>query len=223
MPTLTLSNADPATLRADAVVVGVHSGPDGPALAAGAGGIDEALEGRLTGALPALQVTGKAGKIASLPTFGATAAAVVITVGLGEPADSSYDPEALRRAAGAGVRAAAGQQRVTVALPVEGRESLRAVCEGAMLGAYAFTRYRTSSLDKAQTPVSAITVVSTERRAKPISRNRLRSWDVGEKKIEEEKAETKKNHPATRASCISSSRYCEPCLKFYGSISDQDQ
>ncbi|MEP6464582.1 MAG: leucyl aminopeptidase [Frankiaceae bacterium] len=170
MTTLSLSNADAATLRADVVVVGVHSGPGGPTLAAGATLVDEALGGRLSGALSALQVTGKAGETATLPTYGATAAAVVVTVGLGEASGSGDDAEALRRAAGVGVRAAAGQQRVAVALPVAGRESLRAVCEGAMLGAYAFDRYRTTSLDASSTPVSAITVLSGERKTKPVAR-----------------------------------------------------
>ncbi len=170
MTSLTLSTADPATLRADVIVVGVHIGSGGPALAPGADGVDAALDGRLTAALTALHGTGKAGECTTVATFGATAAAAVIAVGLGEPADPGYDPEVLRRAAGVGIRAAAGHDRVAVALPAQDRESLRAVCEGALLGAYSFDRYRTSSRDPAKSPVSAITVVSPQRKVRPVGR-----------------------------------------------------
>jgi leucyl aminopeptidase len=176
MTTLTLSGADAATLKANVIVVGVHSAsggpsaPGGPTLAAGAAAVDEALGGRLTLALAALRVTGKAGEATTLPTYGTTTASAIIAVGLGEPTTAGYDPEVLRRAAGVGIRAAAGHQRAAVALPVDGLEALRAVCEGALLGAYRFDRYRTSSLDFDQTPVSAITVVSAERKAKSVAR-----------------------------------------------------
>lgn len=170
MTSLTLSTADPATLRADAIVVGVHCGSGGPTLAAGADGLDAALDGRLAAALPTVHMTGKIGDTATVATFGATTAAAVIAVGLGERVDSGYDPELLRRAAGAGIRAAVGRKRVAVALPVADRESLRAVCEGAMLGAYAFDRYRTSSRDAGRTPVSAVTVISALPKVKSVGR-----------------------------------------------------
>jgi leucyl aminopeptidase len=165
----TLSSADAATVKADVVVVGVHSGSDGPTLASGAAGIDDALDGRLTGSLAALQVTGRPGETATLPTHGATSAAAIITVGLGERLADGYDLEDLRQAAGVGIRASAGHRRATVALPVDGPKALRAVCEGAMLGAYSFDRYRTTSRNPGKTPVSAVTVVSAERRAKPVA------------------------------------------------------
>lgn len=168
MTTLSLTDADAATLKADVVVVGVHSSSGGPVLADGAGPLESALDGRLAGALAALKMTGKPGETAVLPTFGATVAAAVIAVGLGDP-DPTGDPEGLRRAAGAGVRAAAGHAKVALALPVPSQEALRAVCEGALLGAYSFDRYRTTSL-KGQAPVSVITVVCAERKVKRVGR-----------------------------------------------------
>ena len=76
----------------------------------------------------------------------------IIAVGVGE--DPSAD--VLRRAAGAGVRAAAGLDAVTVAFAHETVGELEAICEGALLGAYAFTAYKTAK----NAPVSEITVLS---------------------------------------------------------------
>ncbi|MFC5369992.1 leucyl aminopeptidase [Arcanobacterium bovis] len=78
---------------------------------------------------------------------------LVFAVGLGtEP-----DLDELRQIAGVGIRAAAGLEEVTVALPHSTNAELEAISEGALLGAYDFTRYR-SDADK---PVSTINIHST--------------------------------------------------------------
>ena len=156
MTTLALSDAPVETVDTDAVVVGLHKGPDGPVLAAGAEGVDTALGGRLAETLALLGAEGSPSEVTKLATLGATTAPVVVGVGLG-PADD-VTPEKLRRAAGAAIRALAGTPRVTVALPADGAETLRAVAEGSLLGAYAFTTYK-SSPDGRRAPVRAVTVV----------------------------------------------------------------
>ncbi|EST34934.1 hypothetical protein N566_17990, partial [Streptomycetaceae bacterium MP113-05] len=95
--------------------------------------------------LETLGATGAEGEVTKLPApSGKLKAPLVVAVGLGEAPEkkSSYDPEALRRAAGAAARALSGKGAAGFALPVDDVESLAAVAEGALLGAYSFTSYR---------------------------------------------------------------------------------
>ena len=136
----------PREAPADAVIIGVIQGPDGPVLAPGAGDVDEALGGRLAATLAALGATGAQDEITRIVSGGALPARVIVAVGLGAPSGQEpADPEALRRAAGAGVRAAAAGQagHVAISLPAGDAAQAEAVALGALLGRYAFTRYRT--------------------------------------------------------------------------------
>ncbi|GAA2912894.1 leucyl aminopeptidase [Streptosporangium fragile] len=142
----------------DALVVGVHTGPDGPRPAPGAEGLDEALGGRLAATLGGVGVKGKAGEVSKIPTFGALTAPLLVVVGLGDAPEGDYDAEVLRRAAGAAVRALAGTARVALALPAAGAEQAGAVALGGLLGAYSFTKYRTTGDTTA--PVDELTVLS---------------------------------------------------------------
>jgi leucyl aminopeptidase len=151
--TLALTDAPLDSVNADAVVIGLHTGGT---LAPGAEDLDAALDGRLAETLRLLGARGEALEVTKLATLGATAAPVVVAVGLGDPA--RITPETLRRAAGAAVRALAGTARVALALPTDGAGTLRAVSEGALLGAYDFTAYK-SSLDGRPKPVTAVSVV----------------------------------------------------------------
>ncbi|AXE26104.1 leucyl aminopeptidase [Streptomyces globosus] len=144
MTALTLSTAGAATLRADALVVGVAKGPKGPVVAAGAEAVDKAYDGRLAAVLDALGATGAEGETTKLPSPDGLKAPVVLAVGLG-PApdeDESFDEEALRRAAGSAARALHGTKKAAFALPLEDASAVTAVAEGALLGAYAFTSYQ---------------------------------------------------------------------------------
>ena len=108
--TLSISTSAPRTIDADAVVIGVIKGPDGPLLAPGAADLDEALGGGLAATLATLGGTGQAEEVTRLPARAPVAAAVIAAVGLGPAsaggadAGGSFDPETLRRAAGAAVR-----------------------------------------------------------------------------------------------------------------------
>ncbi len=156
MTSLSLSSASAAASKADAVVIGVAQGPKGLVLAPGADSVAEALGKALLPALAGLGATGRAEQVVRLATLGATAAPVVVAVGLGPLAagdgdsDGAYDGELLRRAAGAAVRDLAGSGRVALSLSMSGGDvaaGVRAVGEGALLGAYSFGRYRTAAGD----------------------------------------------------------------------------
>nr|WP_206067061.1 leucyl aminopeptidase [Nonomuraea sp. FMUSA5-5] len=149
-----MNSADPVSVDTDALIVGFRPGQDGPVPAVGAESLDAAFGGKLAASLGAVAFTGKAGELAKLPTFGAIAAPVLVAVGLGD----SPAPEGLRRAAGAAVRSLAGTARAVLALPAGTPEEAEAVALGGLLGAYAFTRYRTAGEQKA--PVADLTVVS---------------------------------------------------------------
>ncbi|MCF6525810.1 leucyl aminopeptidase [Streptomyces sp. JJ36] len=146
MSALTLSTSSAATLRADAVVVGVAKGARGPVLAPGGEAVDEAFGGKLAATLETLGAGGGEGEVTKLPAPGdGLKAPLVLAVGLGEAPekpDAAYEPEALRRAAGAAARALAGNAKAGFALPVGDAAAVAAVAEGALLGAYAFTAYR---------------------------------------------------------------------------------
>jgi len=160
---ISLARSSPATLRTDAVVVGLRPGADAPVVAAGGEEVDAAFPGGLARAATALGATGKAGEVTKMAGLGVLRAPVVVAVGLGEPASdptAGAEHEALRRAAGAAARALTGTASVALALPAHDAATAAAVAEGALLGAYAFQRYRTASLDPRRAPVEAFTLLS---------------------------------------------------------------
>ncbi|HET6878036.1 MAG TPA: leucyl aminopeptidase [Jatrophihabitans sp.] len=127
--------APPTAPRADAVVVGIRSTPDGYRLIDGAEPIDAALGGRLHDALRALGASGRSDEVLKIPTLGLADFPLVVGTGFGSDDES---PEAARRAAGAALRALTGQRRVHLAI----ERFPAALAEGALLGAYAYTSYK---------------------------------------------------------------------------------
>jgi leucyl aminopeptidase len=158
--TISLSSTSAADLRADAVVIGVGSGPKGVVLTAGAKAIDAAAVGKLATVLASMGATGKAEEITKLPKSGTVKAGVIVVVGLGEPQGrAGYSAESLRRAAGAATRALAGTRSVALALPADTLDEVSAVAEGALLGAYSYLRYRTNG-SAPPAPVETLTLSS---------------------------------------------------------------
>ncbi|KQY47776.1 leucyl aminopeptidase [Cellulomonas sp. Root137] len=156
--TVSLTSQDLARLAVDALVVAV-SQQDGAAVVLGAERLPKELRAQLADAA-ALGITGAADEVRRLPGTGLAATVLVLT-GVG-PADK-VTPEVLRRAAGAATRELAGTARVAVALPADDVASVAAVAEGALLGAYSYTRYRASEAAK-QAPVAAIQIVTAHPR-----------------------------------------------------------
>src|SRR5215472_3921331 len=156
---LSITGSSPDKIDADAVIIAVCAGPDGPQLAPGAKDVDDALGGTLESALAALGATGEAGEVTKIPTAGRLAAPLVAAVGIGDPegGDAAIDPETLRRAAGAAVRAVASprgngqarQRRIALALPARDEAETEAIALGALLGGYTFQRYRSDPAEPA--------------------------------------------------------------------------
>ncbi|HEU5033808.1 MAG TPA: leucyl aminopeptidase [Mycobacteriales bacterium] len=166
MTALSLTKTPVTEVKADAVLIGLAAGSRGPVLTADGAAVDKKFRKRLLPALVALGATGKAGEVTQLATMGAITAPALVAVGLGPaPAKGAgFDPETVRRAVGAGMRALAGRNRVATALAsVNGSEAvadLRAVCEGMLLGGYGFNRYRSSASARPATrPVGTALVV----------------------------------------------------------------
>ena len=158
LPAVTIADATgtEALDTADVVVVGVLAGANGPRLARGAAAVDAALGHRLTAALKSLGATGRAGEVFKIPTLGLARFGLVIATGLGK----EQTGEAVRRAIGAALRAAT-HPRVHVALeaPVD------AVTEGALLGSYAFTDYKTGKGGPAARKVTITAAGSSSEKA----------------------------------------------------------
>ncbi len=173
MTSLSLSSSPAASAKVDAVVIGVTRGPKGLVLAPGSDSVASALGKGLLPALTGLGATGKAEEVTRLATLGATTAPVVVAVGLGDlPAKgTAYDAEVLRRATGAAVRALAGSRKVAVTLAAVGPDvaaQVRAVGEGALLGAYAFSRYRTTDVKHRKEPVADVVLVVPDAKDKAL-------------------------------------------------------
>jgi leucyl aminopeptidase len=149
MTILTVSTSTAASLPADAIVIGVAQGPGGLVPAPGG----EAVLGAVGATLQALGATGAEGEAVRVPSPAGFAAPVVLAVGLGDGS------EALRRAAGVAARTLAGAGRVALALPAATAEAAEAVGLGGLLGAYAFTAYRTTGDAKA--PVGELTILTS--------------------------------------------------------------
>jgi len=134
-----------APLTADVVVVATVSTADGVALADGAAGVDAALGGGLLAALRAVEATGRADEAIKIPTLGNGPVPLVVATGLGPGRPDTLEPEAVRRAVGAALRGLRSAGRVAVAIGTGTDPDLIAAgCEGALLGAYRFTRYKTT-------------------------------------------------------------------------------
>jgi leucyl aminopeptidase len=142
--TITLSKSDAAGVKTDAVVIGVVKLGGAVTLPAGTESLNAAYGGKLVEVLSGLGATGKSGEVTKVPGPKTGKSANLIAVGLGEAHDGALKTEDLRAAAGTGVRAAKTSQSVAFALPTPDADCVRAIAEGALLGRYAFTAYKSS-------------------------------------------------------------------------------
>jgi leucyl aminopeptidase len=145
--TLLTSQSTPTATDADALVIGVFQGADGPVPDVDIDDID------LMAALTALGAAGKAEEITKIPTTGRLAPALVVAAGLGAAPGAAQDPAErraylgrLQRAAGAAARelTSGRPRRIAIALPAGEPDEAEAVALGALLGSYAFRKYRTT-------------------------------------------------------------------------------
>jgi leucyl aminopeptidase len=150
---VTLVKPEAVGAAADVLAVPVFAGPE---LGPGAEEAVAALDAPLTPLLEARGFTGKAGEALAVPTLGRLPAATLLLVGVGERAKA--DAEALRKAAAALVRHAAGTRKAVTtlpqALPADPAAAVRAVTEGALLAAYRFDKYKRAASDGSQPPAA---------------------------------------------------------------------
>jgi len=126
MVTISLSRLAPAAARNDVLVIGIRDPKSDTGFAA---------------AREAMGFTGEPDQIVTFPAGDLARARMVVAVAVPKKPTA----EQLRRLAGAGVRAALGAKAKSVALAFEpvDVDELQAIAEGASLGAYAFTTYKT--------------------------------------------------------------------------------
>lgn len=150
MTTLKISDG---LVKDDILVVGLShkSGKGGLLIESG----DLALDTKaLVASLNDLGATGKEDEVIKVP--GTTTRLIVFT-GLGKHS-AHYSDETLRRAAGAAVRALAGNSSTTIALPTKTVSAVSAIAEGAGLGNYLFADFRGSTKASQKSPLKSITI-----------------------------------------------------------------
>lgn len=164
MAELTLSSKNPTSVKVDALVVGTQTTSDGVAVVGD--DLPREVVAELEALAPALGITGARDEVRTVPAGSHLKAGVLVLTGLGARDESgSFEAETLRRAAGAAVRELKGAVSVAVALPARDEAEVAAIAEGALLGAYSFTRYRdASAAGKAAGPVATIEVLTSHAR-----------------------------------------------------------
>ena len=166
MPTVSLVSAA-APLTADVIVIGTVATEQGVRLASGAGPVDEALGLVLSAALDAVEATGRADEVIKIPTLGNGTTPLIVATGLGKGQPGVLEPESVRRAVGAALRSISTAKRVAVALG-DGTDPdlVEAISDGALLGSYRFTKYKSSNKRPALSKVDIVVENATGTEAK---------------------------------------------------------
>ncbi|HET9036411.1 MAG TPA: leucyl aminopeptidase [Myxococcaceae bacterium] len=151
-PRFALASGAPAGTRADVLVLFADEAPRPNGAVAE---VNQALAGQLVRAATEEGFRGKPDQTFVLHTHGRLPAARVVLVGTG-PREKT-DAEALRQAAGRGVKAAQRLRARSVAMAVPGNpaDTLAPVAQGAALGAYRFDQYRTEGREE-RVPLEAV-------------------------------------------------------------------
>ena len=137
---LKITTSDPAASRVDAL--GVVCFQDELEQHSGVQTLDAAFEGALLSHLKAMEFTGKAGQLVELPSLGRLPASKVVVCGAGERGEG--EKPRLAAAVASAVRGSFSAHPASVGVVVpESVSDFRAVAEGAVLGAYRFTKYLT--------------------------------------------------------------------------------
>lgn len=164
MTKLTLSDSAPSDARDDALVV-FATAKGGKVDLHDGGTLPKSAASSLRTTLEALTFSGGADEVVKLTATPKISAPLVAVSGLGKVAGDAPTDEAVRRAAGAAVRALAGRPKVAIISPSSDVDTVAALAEGAALGAYAFNKHRSvKGAEEAakKAPVAAITVLSTD-------------------------------------------------------------
>ncbi len=151
VPALALSPDSSTTLTADVLVLGVRKTDSGPLLASDAPELQW-----LRDALDSIGVTGVEDQLRRIPGNSVAAPSIAL-IGLGS---AEISADVLRYAAGSATRQLRGIDTVAIDLPSRNDDDVLAILEGAALGCYVYTAYRSSSLEATKLPASSITVAA---------------------------------------------------------------
>ncbi len=161
IPQLDLTDRPITELTADSLVLGVcqASGETDSAQLLAPGELPESVRNQIATAITALGVTGATDQVVRIPAPQDSSFATITLAGLGTCAQPPLAEE-LRLAAGAASRALAGSGSAVFSFPAATAAALRGVAEGALFGAYGFSRHRSTEPKKA--PLAKVTVAGTD-------------------------------------------------------------
>ena len=166
MTTVSLSDRPAHDLTADALVLATVRA-DGAATLAAGHGLPRGAAAHLATSLKAHGASGAAEEVHTVAAVPGVKAGLVVLTGLGSATarTAAFEPEVLRRAAGAAIRSLKAATTVAIALPAGDVSSVAAVAEGATLGAYRYAGVRGPAA-KPTTGVEKVTVVTSAARSK---------------------------------------------------------
>ncbi len=148
---LSLSAQLPFTISADVLVLAVQKTENGPRILS-----TDPLAAQIQEHLEAIGFAGAQDELRRLPATSASARSIAL-IGLG----TTNDPLALRYAAGSAARQLRGIGSLVLAFQVSSADDLLAVLEGAAIGAYAYTDYRSASRESSTLPAEQIIVATS--------------------------------------------------------------
>lgn len=168
MTEMNLASPDASAAAVDVLIVGLKPNDSGVTVV-GLTAADKALKASLESAFAAVDASGKSDATTSIPGVANLSARRVVGVGLGTPvrgASKGRRYETLRSAAGSAVRAAGKASTVAVSLPATDAEGVAAIAQGALLGAYGFTRFRSGEPAVTVSSIDVLTPLFDDRDAK---------------------------------------------------------
>jgi leucyl aminopeptidase len=151
VPRLRVSPQSAADLDVDVLVIGVQKTESGPKLLS-----DDPRFAALADSLSSIGITGGQDEVRRLLSVNGIAAGSLALAGIG----ASVGSNELRYAAGSATRQIRGVTSLGMAFPADSSDDLRAILEGAAIGAYSYLTFRTPSAETANTPATEIVVVS---------------------------------------------------------------
>ncbi|WP_147106739.1 leucyl aminopeptidase [Nesterenkonia populi] len=160
-PTVSAVSSAVEKVDADALVLGVAKGPEGPVLLPNP--LADKAARSVADSLKALGASGAADQLLRLPGVDGFKSETLVLIGVGQltgEADGGVSLEALRRAAGSAARQLSSASSIALALPAATIEQVSAIAEGAAIGAYSFPHFKGSEEARSQTPASEIAVLT---------------------------------------------------------------
>lgn len=155
-----VSQSSIADIDADAVVVALHQRDGDVRVSAAAGAVPDEIRDQLDLVFAAVGAGSGPGETTVIPSPAPIKAPIVVGTGLGPARPDLAGHEILRRAAGAAARASRQHANLVYALPVEDPADVAGVLEGAMLGAYSFDEFRTTTAKPTRT--ARVTLVGVD-------------------------------------------------------------